>query len=324
RLKGRCLRTVFDFWSGKSLPEKDTIGKYAVVTARLIRKQGLLDEEQCLDWLEEAFLALPHQAFSDRLSHDFGELMRVTMKMVEAVYRNNGYQAAPEESAKKLEAGIAYCPKHGIVLHERATWLNLPQWLSDFGKDEVFRFSYDQRRVLKVEVHALLHTEEIAATYEAAGRIISFVKRCPWWELAWKLVPRLCGDLGIRWHKNKCCAFLAALVRVGFLYVRVEKLWRGNDKALNRARSYGIGAALIESKRGTIHGASLSSVSILSHSDWEKEKRRALLRTRGQRLNGAKVPSRGDPGGLDEPPRAFFLDDEASEEVVRGPPHHPP
>jgi len=254
RLKGRCLRTLFDFWSGKAVPENDTIGKYAVVITRLICKQGLLDEEQCLDWLEGAFLALPHQAFSDRLSHDLAELMRSTGKMVEAVYRNNGYQAAPEESGKKLEAVIAYCLKRGIVIHDRSTWSNLPEkapWLSYCAKDEGFRFSYDQRRALKEEVHALLHTEEIAATYEAAGRIVSFVKRYPWRELAWKLVPRLCGDLGIRWHKNKCCALLAALVRVGFLYVRVEKMWRGKDKALNRARSYGIGAALVERKVNT-------------------------------------------------------------------------
>ncbi len=249
RLKGRCLRTLFDFWSGKTLPEKDTIGKYAVVTGRLLWKQGLLDEEECLDWLEGAFLALPHKAFSDRLSHDFGELMRVTGKMVEAVCRNNGYQAAPEESGQKLEAVITYCQQQGIVIHDRSTWPNLPetsQWLSDFGKGEVFRFSYDQRRVLKEEVHALLHTEEIAATYEAAGRIISFVKRCPGRELAWQLVPYLCADLDVRWHKNKCCALLRALVRLGFLYVRVEKMWRGKDKALNRARSYGIGAVLVE------------------------------------------------------------------------------
>ncbi|HKI32531.1 MAG TPA: hypothetical protein VKA46_11735 [Gemmataceae bacterium] len=323
RLKGRCLRTLFDFWSGKAVPEKDTIGKYAVVTARLICKQGLLDEEECADWLEEAFLALPHQAFSDRLTHDFAELMRSTGKMVEVVYRNNGYQAAPEESGKKLEAVIAYCQQRGIVLHDRSTWANLPEkarWFPDLGKDEVFKFSYEQRRVLKEEVHALLHTEEIAVTYEAAGRVVSFVKRNPWRELAWQLVPRLCGDLGIRWHKNKCCAFLAALVRVGFLYVRVEKLWRGKDKALNRARSYGIGAALIERKRGTIHGASPPSVSILSHSDWKKETTRALLRAGGQRLNGAKMPSGSEPGGRDKAPQAFV----GVEEVVRGPPGHIP
>jgi len=60
-------------------------------------------------------------------------------------------------------------------------------WLADFGKDEVFKFSYDQRRMLKQEVHPLLHTEEIAATYEATSRIVSFVKNCSGQELAWQL-----------------------------------------------------------------------------------------------------------------------------------------
>jgi hypothetical protein len=72
-------------------------------------------------------LSLPHKAFSDRLSHDFDELMRVTRKMAEAVYRNNGYRAAPKESGKKPEAVIAYCRQHGIVIHERCTWMKLPE-----------------------------------------------------------------------------------------------------------------------------------------------------------------------------------------------------
>ena len=296
-----------------------------MVTARLICKQGVLDEDQCVDWLEEAFLSLPHKAFSDRLSDDFSELMRVTRKMVEAVYRNNGYQAVPEESGKKLEAVIAYCNQHGIVIHDRSTWPNLPdkaKWLSDFGKDEVFRFNYDQRRVLKEEVHPLLHTEEIGATYEAAGRIVSFVKNCPGRELAWKLVPHLCGGLGIRWHKNKCFALLKALVRVGFLYVRVEKMWRGNDKALNRAKPFGIGAASVESKVGTTTIYSYSPfsfyISIISHSDSEKELTGWTIPAGGQRSRGTKMPSRSEPAGLDERLQAFFLDDDASEEVVRG------
>jgi hypothetical protein len=260
------------------VPENDTIGKFAVVTARLIWKQGILDEEQCGDWLEEAFLELPHQEFSDRLSQNFGELMRSTRKMLEAVYHNNGYQTAPEESTQKLAAVTSYCLKHGIVIHDRSSWPNLPdkaQWLADFGTGEVVQFSYDQRRILKEEVHALLHTEEIAVTYEAASRVVAFVKQNPGRELAWQLVPLLCGDLGIRWHKNKCCAFLAALVRTGFLYVRVEKMWRGLVKALNRARSYGIGAALVERRAGstTIYSSSpcFSSVSIISHSDWKQD-----------------------------------------------------
>jgi hypothetical protein len=322
RLKGRCLKTLFDFWTGITLPEKDTIGKYAVVTARLICKQGLLDEEECLDWLEEAFLALPHQAFSDRLSDDFGELMRVTGKVVEAVYRDNGYQAAPEESGKKLEAVIAYCQQHGVVIHDRSTWPKLPEkasWLSDFGKSEVFRFSYEQRRVLKEEVHPLLHAEDISATYEAAGRIVSFVKNCAGRALAWKLVPHLCGGLGVRWHKNKCCALLKALVRVGFLYVRVEKMWRGNDKALNRARAYGVGAALVEKNVRTTqpsHGASPSSVSIISHSDWEEGTRGWRMPAGGRRWRGTEMAAGSGAGGLDGPQGALV----AGGEVVRGPP----
>jgi hypothetical protein len=326
KLKGRCLRTVFDFWSGKAVPENDTIGKYAVVTARLIWKQGILDEEQCGDWLEGAFLELPHQAFSDRLSHDFAELMRSTRKMVEAVYLKNGYQTAPEESNQKLASVMSYCLKHGIVIHDRSTWPRLPdkaQWLADFGTSEVEQFTYDQRRILKEQVHALLHTGETADTYEAARRVVAFVKQNPGRELAWKLVPLLCGDLAIRWHKNKCCAFLAALVRVGFLYVTVEKMWRGPLKAMNRARSYGIGAALVERRAGRSNiyssSPSFSYVSTISHSDWIRETARPLPRTGYQRLKGLS-------GSRDGSPQAFVVGENGgdNDKGARGPPNRPP
>ena len=328
RLKGRCLRTIFDFWSGKEKPENDTIGKYAVVTACFIWKQGILDQEQCLDWMEEAFQALKHQTFSDRLSDDFEELMRVTAKTVEAVYKNNGYQAAPEESTKKLEQVMAYCQRHGIVIHDRGTWKNLPekaQWLLDGDVPDSFKFTYEQRLILKKQVHPLMHTDNIAATYEAARRIVSLVKQYPYRELAWKLVPYLCGDLQIHWHKNKCCALLAALVRIGFLYIRVEKLWRGSMKEFNRARAYGIGAALINKLQQTTrfhNNVFFSSVSIISHSDWKQELTRRLLRAELHRLNARRPMPEPDPGGRKRLPLALVYEGTVDEELVRGPPCH--
>ena len=327
RLKGQCLRTLFDFWSGNVQPENDTIGKYAVVMARHIWKQGILDQEQCLDWLEEAFLALKHKTFSDRLCDDFEELMRVTAKMVEAVYKNNGYQASPEESAKKLEQVIAYCKRHGILIHDRQTWEHLPgkpQWLTDVVANDSFKFNYDQRQMLKQEVHPLLHTDNIAATYEAARRVVSLVKQYPYRELAWKLVPYLCGDLPIHWHKNKCCAFLSALVRIGFLYIRVEKLWRGSMKEFNRARAYGIGVALIEKSRekptNHINSAFSSSVSIISHSDSKQENLKRRLKAELNRISAWKPFSDQRYGGMNRHPLSAIDDKTTDKALVRAPP----
>jgi hypothetical protein len=120
-LKGRCASALVRFWSELDVPEDDTIGKYIIVTLRVLKYEGLSSDE-AVDWIEERLQALEYTEFSDRLTDNFGELQRVMAFAVEAVWTNNGYQKDPVTSEAKLKAAVAAWSKKGFCLHDPATW----------------------------------------------------------------------------------------------------------------------------------------------------------------------------------------------------------
>jgi hypothetical protein len=120
-LKGRCASALVRFWSELDVPEDDTIGKYVIVTLRILKYEGLSSDE-AVDWIEERLQALEYTEFSDRLTDNFGELQRVMAFAVEAVWTNNGYQKDPVTSAAKLKAAVEAWSKKGFRLHDPATW----------------------------------------------------------------------------------------------------------------------------------------------------------------------------------------------------------
>lgn len=270
-LRGRGLRTIFDFWSGKSVPANDTIGSYIAVTARYICKQGILTEEECLSWIEERCRNLPDKNFSDRLSGFNGgmsELMRAVRLDVKAIYQGNGYQADPEKSTAILEKVISYCNRRGIVIHEPSTWHKHQQaFVQHPEPDPDWQFSYKQRRILKEQVHPLLYAEETKTTFEAVKRIVWWIKQNPEREFSWRLVELLCGDLPVKWHRNKCCRLLRALVEAGLLRVVVQGRWISPNNTLNRATRYEWGEALENENPASRHPRPFHSVSIIGHSD---------------------------------------------------------
>jgi hypothetical protein len=119
-LKGRCARVLIDFWSGVEIPP-DTIGTLLIVTLRVLKAEGLA-EPDALQWVEERLLALDDTSFSDRLSGDFGELMRVTRAAARAVWADNGYQTDPQSSSSVLAKVVAIWGKRGFRLHDPDTW----------------------------------------------------------------------------------------------------------------------------------------------------------------------------------------------------------
>jgi hypothetical protein len=121
KLKGRCARTLINFWSELEKPEDDTIGKYVIVSLRVLKYEGL-SAEQAVDWVEERLQALKYTEFSDRLTGDFGEIQRVTAYAVEAVWTSNGYQKDPESSDAKLKASVEAWSRKGFRLHDPGTW----------------------------------------------------------------------------------------------------------------------------------------------------------------------------------------------------------
>jgi hypothetical protein len=121
QLKGRCASTLVKFWSELTVPDNDTIGKYLIVTARVLKYEGLAQEE-ALEWIEDGLNRLNNTSFSDRLTDDAAELHRVTAYAVEAVWQNNGYQRDSDLSDVKLRASVSAWAKQGFKLHDSSTW----------------------------------------------------------------------------------------------------------------------------------------------------------------------------------------------------------
>jgi hypothetical protein len=122
-LKGRCASALVRFWSEMDVPADDTIGKYIIVTLRILKYEGL-SRDEAVAWVEDRLQALEYTEFSDRLTDNFGELQRVMAFAVDAVWKNNGYQKAPALSEAKLKAAVAAWSKKGFRLRDPATWHN--------------------------------------------------------------------------------------------------------------------------------------------------------------------------------------------------------
>lgn len=120
-LKGRCASALVRFWSELDVPEDDTIGKYIIVTLRILKYEGLSSDE-AVTWIEDRLQALEHTEFSDRLTDNFEELQRVTAFAVKAVWKDNGYQKDPVTSEAKLKAAVEAWSRRGFKLHDPATW----------------------------------------------------------------------------------------------------------------------------------------------------------------------------------------------------------
>ena len=121
RLQGRCAQALVSFWSELDVPEDDTIGKYVIVTLRILRYEGLTRQE-AVEWVEDRLQALQYTEFSDRLTANFEEIQRVTGYAVDAVWGCNGYQPDPALSEVKLKASVDAWAGRGFRLHDPATW----------------------------------------------------------------------------------------------------------------------------------------------------------------------------------------------------------
>jgi hypothetical protein len=120
-LKDRCASTLVRFWSELDLPDEDTIGKYIIVTLRILKYEGLTRDE-AVTWVEDRLHALKYTGFSDRLTDNFEELQRVMAYAAEAVWTNNGYQKDPVQSEVKLKASVEAWGRRGFYLHDPDTW----------------------------------------------------------------------------------------------------------------------------------------------------------------------------------------------------------
>jgi hypothetical protein len=218
RLRGRCAATLVNFWSELDVPEDDTLGKYVIVTLRVLKHEGL-EADQAEQWVEERLQALQYTGFSDRLTDDFAEVRRVTGYAVRAVWGGNGYQPDPRSSDAELRASVAAWDRKGFRLHDPATWLDrkptadpalklvwtaaLLDLLPELAR--VARCDVDQARRL---------LEEVLAFVEAHN------------ELAQSLVGRLLERVGVKGRsRQKQHEVRRFLVEKGLLVKRYNYYW---------------------------------------------------------------------------------------------------
>jgi hypothetical protein len=192
-LKGRCASALVRFWSELDVPEDDTIGKYVIVTLRILKYEGLSSDE-AVAWVEDRLQALTYTEFSDRLTDNFEELQRVMAFAVDAVWTNNGYQKDPVTSEAKLKAAVAAWSRRGFKLHDPDTWHKHKQAVVP-----------ELKLVWTAELLALIPEAEKTAycSHDQAKRfierVLAFVEANN--ELAESMVGRLLEDVGI---KGKC------------------------------------------------------------------------------------------------------------------------
>jgi hypothetical protein len=190
RLKGRCATAMVKFWSELEVPEDDTIGKYLIVTARVLRYEGL-GRDEGLEWIEGRLEALKNTAFSDRLSYDPSELRRVTAYALDAVWDRNGYQRDPDLSDRKLRASVDAWAKHGFRLHDPATWHNHVR-----ASGPLYKLVWTGALLQLVPgLAAIAHTDHDRAK-EFLETVLSFVQGHN--ELAESVVGKLLVQCGIR------------------------------------------------------------------------------------------------------------------------------
>lgn len=189
RLKGRCASALVKFWSELEVPEDDTLGKYLIVTLRVLRYEGL-DRDEAVDWVEERLLNLKNTAFSDRLTDNFAEIQRVLAKTATAVWDGNGYQRDPELSEAKLRASVAAWACKGFYLHKPSTWHNAP--MTTLPQDRLVWTA--ALLALLPELAAIAHTsQDKAKTF--LETVLAFVQHNN--ELSKSMVGRLLEQCGI-------------------------------------------------------------------------------------------------------------------------------
>jgi hypothetical protein len=189
-LKGWCASALVRFWSELDVPEDDTIGKYIIVTLRILKYEGLSSDD-AVAWVEERLQALQYTEFSDRLTDNFGELQRVMGFAVDAVWKNNGYQKDPVASEAKLKAAVVAWSRRGFKVHDPATWHKHKRAVVPGLK-----------LVWTAELQALIPDVEKTAycDYDQAKhfieKVLAFVEANN--ELAESMVGRLLEEVGIK------------------------------------------------------------------------------------------------------------------------------
>lgn len=242
KFKGRFLRTMVDFFTGKFQPDDDTIGQYLTPWARTIAiVEDCQDVDELKEKLQRCIDLLPDASFSDRLSDNPAELERVMDYTLEAIIKNNGYQARPAESTRILFNLKKQCDRIGFVPSDPSTWATL---------DKHDSFKADMR---------LVWTPELAALVRALAPILSctmsqakdFLKLFFAWveaksESSYSKIAPLMEQVGISGHNDKVAAMLKVMKAQGFIErVKGHGCYRNEDGTVRRHGTFYVNTAKV-------------------------------------------------------------------------------
>ena len=213
KFRGRFLRTMVDFFTGKFQPDDDTIGKYLTPWARTIAiVEGCDDFDELKERLQRCVALIPDTSFSDRLSDDPGELERVFDFTLKAVLKNNGYQARPDESTRIFLNLKKSCDRIGFVPSDPATWAKL---------DNQQTYQPEMELVWTPELESVVR--ELAPVLNGTQtQVKEFLKLFFAWveaksETSYSKISPLMLQAGIKGHNDNITDFLKVMKGQGFI-----------------------------------------------------------------------------------------------------------
>lgn len=245
-MKGQFRQKLVEFWTGANTPP-DSLNQGIVLLARVLPFY-LDNEEDAVALIERYIDDLADWSFSDRLSSgNRAEVSRVVRNTVKTVYRSNGGQADPETSTQKLQATVAAWNKCGFDPTEKTTWSKGVNNLPDI---QVNNFFWKGEDVIKLgELQAVLNTSLETAS-SAIKYLLNLVKKHSG-EIAISLVRKVLEKFGIACgHNGKANKLMSLLRQWNWIYIRAFERWypqdEGGEKRQGRARSYGVGAEMMD------------------------------------------------------------------------------
>jgi hypothetical protein len=233
---------MVDFFTGKIHPEDDTIGKYLTPWARAI---AIIEECDDVDELKEKLQRcidlIPDTSFSDRLSDNPAELERVMDYTLEAIIKNNGYQARPDESTRLFLKIKKFCDRIGFVPSDPSTWGTL---------DQHETFQPDMRLVFTPELAALVRTLAPILTC-TLSQAKDFLKLFFAWvearnESSYTKIAPLMEQVGIAGSNDNISAMLKVMKAQGFIEkVKNHGHYRDDDGKVRRHGTFYVNTAKV-------------------------------------------------------------------------------
>ena len=242
KFRGRFLRTMVDFFTGKFQPDDDTIGKYLTPWARTIAiVEGCDDFDELKERLQRCIDLIPDNSFSDRLSDDPGELERVIDFTLDAILKNNGYQARPDQSTRILTNLKKQCDRIGFVPSAPSTWATL-----------------DKRQTYQPGME-LVWTPELAAVVRELAPVLNgtlsqveeFLKLFFAWveaksETGYSKIAPLMRQAGIKGHNDNITAFMKAMKGQAFIEkVKNYGYYRQPDGSVQKHANFYVNTAKV-------------------------------------------------------------------------------